>query len=67
MKKNWKKYLTSGLVLSASTVLLAACAGGGGASSAAPDEKASGSSATEEVKVEGKVKVWIDTEHVETF
>ena len=68
MKKNWKKYLTSGLVLSASTVLLAACAsGGGGASSAAPDESASGSSATEEVKVEGKVKVWIDTEHVETF
>ena len=67
MKKNWKKYLTSGLVLSASTVLLAACAGGGGASSAAPDENASGSSATEEVKVEGKVKVWIDTEHVETF
>ena len=67
MKKNWKKYLTSGLILSASTVLLAACAGGGGASSAAPDEKASGSSATEEVKVEGKVKVWIDTEHVETF
>ncbi len=68
MKKNWKKYLTSGLVLSASTVLLAACAsGGGGASSAAPDESASGSNATEEVKVEGKVKVWIDTEHVETF
>ena len=67
MKKNWKKYLTSGLILSASTVLLAACAGGGGASSAAPDENASGSSATEEVKVEGKVKVWIDTEHVETF
>ena len=68
MKKNWKKYLTSGLVLSASTVLLAACAsGGGGASSAAPDESASGSSATEEVKVEGSVKVWIDTEHVETF
>lgn len=68
MKKNWKKYLTSGLVLSASTVLLAACAsGGGGASSAAPDDNASGSSATEEVKVEGKVKVWIDTEHVETF
>lgn len=67
MKKNWKKYLTSGLILSASTVLLAACAGGGGASSAAPDEKASGSSATEEVKVEGKVKVWIDTEHIETF
>ena len=67
MKKNWKKYLTSGLVLSASTVLLAACAGGGGASSAAPDENASGSSATEEVKVEGKVKVWIDTEHIETF
>ena len=68
MKKNWRKYLTSGLVLSASTVLLGACAsGGGGASSAAPDESASGSSATEEVKVEGKVKVWIDTEHVETF
>lgn len=68
MKKNWKKYLTSGLVLSASTVLLAACAsGGGGASSAAPDESASGSNATEEVKVEGTVKVWIDTEHVETF
>lgn len=68
MKKNWKKYLTSGLVLSASTVLLAACAsGGGGASSAAPDDNASGSSATEEVKVEGNVKVWIDTEHVETF
>lgn len=67
MKKNWRKYLTSGLVLSASTVLLAACASGGGASSAAPDESASGSSATEEVKVEGKVKVWIDTEHVETF
>ena len=68
MKKNWKKYLTSGLVLSASTVVLAACASGsGGASSAAPDESASGSNATEEVKVEGKVKVWIDTEHVETF
>ena len=68
MKKHWKKYLTSGLVLSASTVLLAACAsGGGGASSAAPDDNASGSSATEEVKVEGNVKVWIDTEHVETF
>lgn len=66
MKSNWKKYLTSGLVLSASAVLLAAC--GGGAKEDAPKESASGSDAsTEEVKVEGKVKVWIDTEHTETF
>lgn len=64
MKKNWKKYLASGLILSASAVLLAACGGG---SNDVPKESAAGSDSTEEVKVEGKVKVWIDTEHIETF
>lgn len=63
MKGNWKKYLTSGLVLSASAFVLAAC---GSESKEAPKESAAGSE-TEEVKVEGKVKVWIDTEHTETF
>ena len=65
MKGNWKKYLTSGLILSASAVLLAACAGGD--SKDTPKDSSVGSDATEEVKVEGKVKVWIDTEHTETF
>lgn len=65
MKGNWKKYLTSGLILSASAVLLAAC--GGGDSKDTPKDSSAGSDATEEVKVEGKVKVWIDTEHTETF
>lgn len=64
MKRNWRKYLTSGLILSASTLLLAACGGG---NTDEPNESASGSESTEEVKVEGKVKVWIDTEHIETF
>lgn len=64
MKSNWKKYLASGLILSASAVVLAACGGG---NNDAPKESASGSDTTEEVKVEGKVKVWIDTEHTETF
>ena len=64
MKGNWKKYLTSGLILSASTVLLAAC-GNGKTDTSEPN--AAGDDSTEEVKVEGKVKVWIDTEHIDTF
>lgn len=64
MKGNWKKYLTSGLILSASTVLLAAC-GNGKTDTSEPNT--AGDDSTEEVKVEGKVKVWIDTEHIDTF
>ena len=45
--------------------MLAACAGGD--SKDTPKDSSAGSDATEEVKVEGKVKVWIDTEHTETF
>ncbi|MBM7710045.1 extracellular solute-binding protein [Enterococcus lemanii] len=64
MKGNWKKYLTSGLILSASTVLLAAC-GNGKTDTSEPNT--AGDDSTEEVKVEGNVKVWIDTEHIDTF
>lgn len=65
MKRNWKKTFVSGLVLSTSAVLLAACGSG---KTDTPKESAGGTNASsEEVKVEGKVKVWIDTELVNTF
>ncbi|MHC5269421.1 extracellular solute-binding protein [Enterococcus sp. LJL98] len=62
MKGNWKKYLVNGFVLSTSAFLLAACGGND-----KPQDSADNSASTDEVKVEGKVKVWIDTEHIETF
>ncbi|HIY59017.1 MAG TPA: extracellular solute-binding protein [Candidatus Tetragenococcus pullicola] len=68
MKRNWKKYLVNGFVLSASTLLLAACGGSNddtNDSAAAP--AGSGDSATEDVKIEGDVKLWVDTDHISTY
>src|SRR5699024_11623226 len=63
-----KKYLVNGFVLSASTLLLAACGGSNddtNDSAAAP--AGSGDSATEDVKIEGDVKLWVDTDHISTY
>lgn len=65
MKRNWKKTFVSGLVLSTSAVLLAAC--GSGKTDTTKESAGGTNASSEEVKVEGKVKVWIDTELVNTF
>lgn len=68
MEKNWKKYLVNGLVLGASTLLLAACGGSSDDSSSSSATPAgSNDSATEDVKVEGDVKLWVDTDHINTY
>ncbi|MFZ2571787.1 MAG: extracellular solute-binding protein [Trichococcus flocculiformis] len=62
MKTNWKKYFGSGLVLGASALILGACGGAADTSDTGSAENTSG-----EVVVEGDVKLWVDTDHVEVF
>ena len=62
MKTNWKKYFGSGLVLGASALILGACGGTADTSDTGSAENTSG-----EVVVEGDVKLWVDTDHVEVF
>ncbi|CZQ96146.1 extracellular solute-binding protein [Trichococcus collinsii] len=62
MKTNWKKYFGSGLILGASALILGACGGTTDASDTGSAENTSG-----EVVVEGDVKLWVDTDHVEVF
>ena len=62
MKTNWKKYFGSGLILGASALILGACGGTADTSDTGSAENTSG-----EVVVEGDVKLWVDTDHVEVF
>ena len=62
MKTNWKKYFGSGLILGASALILGACGGTADTSETGSAENTSG-----EVVVEGDVKLWVDTDHVEVF
>ncbi|WP_107996072.1 extracellular solute-binding protein [Trichococcus paludicola] len=62
MKTNWKKYFGSGLILGASALILGACGGTTDTSDTGSAENTSG-----EVVVEGDVKLWVDTDHVEVF
>ena len=62
MKTNWKKYFGSGLILRASALILGACGGTADTSDTGSAENTSG-----EVVVEGDVKLWVDTDHVEVF
>lgn len=62
MKTNWKKYLTTGVILSASALLLAAC---GNSSSDTKDTASSDKGST--AKPEGNIKLWVDTEQVDMF
>lgn len=62
MKTNWKKYVTSGLMLG-TAVLLTAC-GGGNSSDKQEDANAS---SNEEPKVEGKVKLWVDRDFIPAY
>ncbi|HEX5350480.1 MAG TPA: extracellular solute-binding protein [Trichococcus sp.] len=62
MKTNWKKYFGSGLILGASALILGACGGAADTSDTGSAENTSG-----EVVVEGDVKLWVDTDHVEVF
>jgi arabinogalactan oligomer/maltooligosaccharide transport system substrate-binding protein len=62
VKTNWKKYFGSGLILGASALILGACGGTADTSDTGSAENTSG-----EVVVEGDVKLWVDTDHVEVF
>lgn len=62
MRTNWKRYFGSGLILGASALILGACGSTEDTSAAGSAENASG-----EVVVEGDVKLWVDTDHVEVF
>lgn len=62
MRTNWKKYFGSGLILGASALILGACGGTTDTSDTGSAENTSG-----EVVVEGNVKLWVDTDHVEVF
>lgn len=62
MRTNWKRYFGSGLILGASALVLGACGSTEDTSAAGSAENASG-----EVVVEGDVKLWVDTDHVEVF
>jgi len=62
MKKNWRKYVSTGVVLSATALLLAAC--GSSSSSSSDSSKTEDSSSA---KVSGDIKLWVDTEQVDMF
>ncbi|RGW14472.1 extracellular solute-binding protein [Enterococcus asini] len=62
MKANWKKVLMSGLMLGTAALTLAAC-GGGDNDTAASD----GASGKDEAAVAGDLKLWVDTEHMDTI
>jgi arabinogalactan oligomer/maltooligosaccharide transport system substrate-binding protein len=62
VRTNWKRYFGSGLILGASALVLGACGSTEDTSAAGSAENASG-----EVVVEGDVKLWVDTDHVEVF
>lgn len=62
MKSNWKNLFASGLILSISALVLGAC-GNKDEGKAATNN----SNTSEEVKVEGDIKLWVDTEHINVF
>ncbi|KAF1292683.1 extracellular solute-binding protein [Candidatus Enterococcus leclercqii] len=64
MKKNWKKILMSSAVLGISALTLAAC-GSSKDDASGGDTNTSGSG--DAAKIEGDLKLWVDTDHIKAI